>query len=160
MDHVARPTLTDGGFERVDNKLSPQVIGHRPADDLAAPGIKNDGEIEEPARRRHEGDVGNPQLVGPGRGEVPVHQVRCRSRIPVACVVVIPLRRRLAPTSPAARISRAIRLRPCLSPLARSSACTRGAPYVSRELAWIVRTRFSSAASATACAEAGRRRQA
>src|SRR6185437_14012174 len=56
MDHVARPTLTDGGFERVDNKLSPQVIGHRPADDLAAPGIKNDGEIEEPARRRHEGD--------------------------------------------------------------------------------------------------------
>ena len=41
----------------------------------------------------------------------------------------------LAPARPAARINRAMRLRPCFSPLARSSACTRGGPYVSRELA-------------------------
>src|SRR5947209_2992993 len=34
---------------------------------------------------------------------------------------------RLAPTRPASRMSRAIRLRPCLSPPARSAACTRGA---------------------------------
>src|SRR5882762_1690376 len=45
-------------------------------------------------------------------------------------VVVTPERRRLAPTSPAARISRAMRLRPCFSPPALSAACTRGAPYV------------------------------
>ena len=63
---------------------------------------------------------------------------------------------RLAPTSKACRISRAIRLRPCCSPCPRSSACTRGAPYVWRELACTVRTRFSNAASATACAEGGR----
>jgi len=45
-------------------------------------------------------------------------------------VVTIVPRRRLAPINPAARISRAMRLRPCLSPPARSSACTRGAPWV------------------------------
>ncbi len=43
-------------------------------------------------------------------------------------VVLTPVRRRLAPTKPAVRISRAIRLRPCFSPSALSSACTRGAP--------------------------------
>ena len=43
-------------------------------------------------------------------------------------VVTGPPRRWLAPTSPALRISRAMRLRPCRAPLARSSACTRGAP--------------------------------
>ena len=50
-------------------------------------------------------------------------------------VVVTPPRRRLAPTSPASRIRRAMRLHPCFSPPARSSAWMRGAPYVSRELA-------------------------
>jgi hypothetical protein len=47
-------------------------------------------------------------------------------------VVGGPPRRWQAPTSPAARIRRAIRLRPCLSPPARRSAWTRGAPYVWR----------------------------
>jgi hypothetical protein len=63
-------------------------------------------------------------------------------------VVVTPERRRLAPTSLAARISRAmrLRLRPRFSPPGLSAACTRGAPYVSRELAWTVRICFSSAA--------------
>jgi hypothetical protein len=67
--------------------------------------------------------------------------------------------RRLAPTSPAVRISRAIRLRPCFSLPAWSAACTRGASYVSRELAWIVRIRFSSTVSAMARAGGRRRRQ-
>jgi hypothetical protein len=75
-------------------------------------------------------------------------------------VVVTPERRRLAPTSPAARISRAMRLRPCFSPPALSAACTRGAPYVSRELAWTVRICFSSAVSLMACADGGRHRHA
>ena len=43
-------------------------------------------------------------------------------------VVTGPPCRWLAPTSPAWRISRAIRLRPCCSPRPCNSACTRGAP--------------------------------
>jgi len=74
-------------------------------------------------------------------------------------VVHVPLRR-LTPAMPVSRIRRAIRLRPCLSPPARSSAWTRGAPQVPREMAWMVRTRFNNAASDMARAEAGRRRQA
>ena len=40
-----------------------------------------------------------------------------------------------------------MRLRPCRSPLARSSAWTRGAPQVWREVACTVRIRRSKAAS-------------
>ena len=75
-------------------------------------------------------------------------------------VAVTPARRRLAPTGPAARIRRAIRLRPCFSPLARGSACTRGGPWVSREPAWMVRSRSISAASAWAWADGRRCRHA
>jgi hypothetical protein len=39
MDHVARPALTDCHFQRIDYQLSTQMVCHRPADDLAAPGI-------------------------------------------------------------------------------------------------------------------------
>ena len=50
-----------------------------------------------------------------------------------ASVLVAPRRHNRAAASadahdPAARISRAIRLRPCFRPPARSSACTRGTP--------------------------------
>ena len=62
----------------------------------------------------------------------------------------------LAPTSPACRISRAIRWRPCCSPRIRRSAWTRGAPKVWRELVCTVLTRCSSSASATAWLEGER----
>jgi hypothetical protein len=75
-------------------------------------------------------------------------------------VVTGPCRLRLAPTRPASRLRRAIRLRPCVSPPARSSACPRGDPWISPEVACTVRIRFGSAASAWACSDAGRRNQA
>ena len=52
---------------------------------------------------------------------------------------VQPRRRlRYTPCSPADRMSRATRLRPIRTPRPkRSSACTRGAPYVPRDARWI-----------------------
>ena len=64
--------------------------------------------------------------------------------------------RRLAPTSPAWRISRETRLRPTAVPSSLSSACTRGMPYVPRDFWWIPRMRSSSAASESARAEGER----
>ena len=75
--------------------------------------------------------------------------------------VVRPERRRQTPTSPAARISRATRLRPHRTPWpSASSAWTRGAPYVPRLPAWIIRIVAVKLASATVRADGGRARQA
>ena len=53
-------------------------------------------------------------------------------------VVRVPWRR-LTPTKPDSRISRATRLRPTWQPPATSSACTRGIPYVPCESSWMRR---------------------
>ena len=52
-------------FHRVEYQFGPQMVGHRPTDDLAAPRVQHHGEIQEPARCRHIGDVGDPELVRP-----------------------------------------------------------------------------------------------
>src|SRR6516225_6893879 len=67
-------------------------------------------------RRRFQGlDVNTERVVACG------HALRSRR-------VVMTPRRRLTPTIPAARISRAIRFLPTARPSARNSAWTRGAP--------------------------------
>src|SRR3954453_5889831 len=52
MDHVARPTLAEGHVQGVHNQLGSQMVGHRPADDPAAPDIHDDRQIEEARRGR------------------------------------------------------------------------------------------------------------
>ena len=79
MDDAVRPALTDRHLQRVQHQFGRQMVGHRPADNLAAPGIQNHCEIEKTARRRHEGDVGNPELVRPESSEIAVYQVGRRS---------------------------------------------------------------------------------
>ena len=75
MDHVSRPTLAEGHVQGVQNQLGSQMVGHRPADDPAAPDIHDDRQIEEARRGRDVGDVGDPQLVRAGGLEVAVHQI-------------------------------------------------------------------------------------
>ncbi len=81
-------------FRAWSTSVGPQVRLHRPADDSAAPGIDDDRQVQEAAPGRNVGDVSHPQLIGPIRREVPVHQVRGRAR------VLVPLRR--APLLPSA----------------------------------------------------------
>src|SRR3954453_12911444 len=52
MDHVSRPTLAEGHVQGVHNQLGSQMVGHRPADDPAAPDIHDDCRIEEARRGR------------------------------------------------------------------------------------------------------------
>jgi len=69
-------------------------------------------------------------------------------------------RRRWMPSSPAARMSRATRLREQWVPVSRSSAWTRGMPYVPRLRVWMPRITLVSSASEQARADGGRFDQA
>ena len=84
VDDVLGSALTYRRFHRVQHQLRPQVVCHRPADDLAAPGVQHDSKIQETGSRRHIRDVGNPKLIWSRRREVAIHQVRRRSSILVA----------------------------------------------------------------------------
>ena len=86
-------------------------------------------------RRRHEGDVSEPELIRAHGGEIATTRSGAGCASLSRRVVVTLFQRRLAPVNPAPRIRRAIRLRPCLLPVARSSARFLGDPHVSREVA-------------------------
>jgi hypothetical protein len=43
MDDIAGPALTDRHLQSIQHQLCAQVVCHRPANNLAAPGIKDDG---------------------------------------------------------------------------------------------------------------------
>ena len=64
MDHLARPTLAEGHVEGVENQLGSQVIGHRPADDPAAPDIHDDCQIEKARQGRDIGEILSANLSG------------------------------------------------------------------------------------------------
>src|SRR3954447_18563111 len=66
----------DGHDQGVDAQLGPEVVGHGPADDLARGHVLDRGQIQEALVGRDVGDVGQPDLVRPVRGEVPRQQVR------------------------------------------------------------------------------------
>src|SRR5690349_14629511 len=125
MDDAVRPPLADRHLQRVQHQFGPQMVGHRPADNLAAPGIQNYCEIEKTAA------VGTKVMSATqswfGRKALKSRSTRSGAGLTSLFRRVV-TRRRLAPINPPARISRAMRLRPCFSPPARSSACTRGAP--------------------------------
>jgi len=62
----------------VDDQVGLAVAGHRPADDQPAENVCDTGQVEPALDGGHVGDVGDPQLVRAGRGELAVDQVRGR----------------------------------------------------------------------------------
>ena len=50
--------------------------GDPPPDDGAGVGVDDEAGVGHPGPRRDVGEVGDPQLVRSGRGEVPLHQIR------------------------------------------------------------------------------------
>jgi hypothetical protein len=74
-DVASRTALTDRHREGIDDQLGAKMIGHRPADNLAAPGIENHCKEQESGCRRHEGDVGDPELIRAIGSEVAVHEI-------------------------------------------------------------------------------------
>src|SRR3954466_4915416 len=86
MDQAGfRPAALQGHDQRVHAQPGPQVIRHRPADDLARGQVLDRGQVQPALVRRQVGDVGQPDRVGPLGDEVAVEQVR-RDRQGVAGV--------------------------------------------------------------------------
>jgi hypothetical protein len=81
VDHVRRTALRERHVQGIEHELSPQVRCHRPADDAAAPRVENDGEVQEAGPGRDVRDVGDPELIGSGRGEVALDEVRRGPRV-------------------------------------------------------------------------------
>jgi len=156
MDHLPWPALSQGQVAGVENQRGASAGGPRPADDPAAPDIPAERPIEEPARVGTSVMSATDSWLGPAAGT----SRSTRSGAGRAClsrgVVTGPPRRRLAPTTPAARLSRALRLRPCRSPAACRSAGTRGARQVCRARIGTLLIRASSPASARTRAQGGR----
>ena len=62
-------------LERVEHQLGPHVRCELPADDLAAVAVEDEGEVDEAVPGADVGQVGDPFLVRPGRGEVTLQEV-------------------------------------------------------------------------------------
>jgi len=75
MDDVAGLPLSDRHFQRVQHEFRSQIVCHRPADDLAAPGVENNGQGEKPRRSRDVGNVRHPECVRPVGGELAVDEI-------------------------------------------------------------------------------------
>jgi hypothetical protein len=67
--------VPDGHLERVEGEVTAQGARDTPADDAPGEDVDHEGGIGEARPRRHVGDVGYPELVGPAGHEAPVHQV-------------------------------------------------------------------------------------
>ena len=78
MDHLGRPALADRHVQRVEDQLGPEMRRHRPADHPAAPGVEDDGEVQEAGPGRDVRDVGHPQPIGAVGGEGPLDEIRGR----------------------------------------------------------------------------------
>ena len=83
VDHLLRLPPYHRHGERLLDQFGPQMGLHRPAHDQAAPGVQDHGHIQ-PARLRADiGEIRHPELIRSRSREVPVHQVRCGTRLPV-----------------------------------------------------------------------------
>ena len=83
VDHLLRLPPYHRHGERLLDQFGPQMGLHRPAHDQAAPGVQDHGHVQ-PARLRADiGEIRHPELIRSRSREVPVHQVRCWTRLPV-----------------------------------------------------------------------------
>jgi hypothetical protein len=77
MDQASpRLTALQGHDQSVNAQIGFQMIGHRPADDLARRHVLDRRQVKPALAGRNGGDVGQPHLIGPIGGEVSRQQVR------------------------------------------------------------------------------------
>jgi hypothetical protein len=93
-DCVVRSPQGAGVGDRVDRELGGHPFAHRVADDPGGAGVLDRAEVELAFTGGMFGDVGQPELVGPGGGELPFDEI------------VVDRRSRLTRQSPRARVHR------------------------------------------------------
>ena len=122
-----------GHLEGVDDEVGAAVVPEGPAQYPAAVSVEDKGAVEPALAYAVLGDVRHPQPVRTIDGEVAVDQIVGPCGLGVAAGAAPPPPPRDAARL-AARISRSTRLRPQRIPMpSRSSAWTRGDPYVHRD---------------------------
>jgi len=116
------------GLQGVDDEFGAQVVGDGVAHDQPRPRIDHHRDIDPALPGGMLGDVGHPQLVRTIRIEL--RSTRSSDDTAAGARRVQPWRRRrVIPTTPAARMSRSTRLRPTRIPIPNAnSAWTRGDP--------------------------------
>ena len=77
MDHIAGTSLLQRHVQRVEHEIGLQVRLHRPPHDTSTPDIDDHRQVQEAARRRYVGDVGDPELVAAFHTEVSLNEIRC-----------------------------------------------------------------------------------
>jgi hypothetical protein len=128
VDHGAElgATAPAGHLQGVDDQLGSHVIGDRPADHDPAEHVEDRGAVDLALGGGVLGDVGDPQPIRRIGDKPALHQIVVHRRRRPGSAVFASV---TDTVRPAARISRATRLRPHASPSPRRiSACTRGAP--------------------------------
>src|SRR5438270_381178 len=78
MDQTARrlpAPVIDRLLECIEDEVSHQGRGDAPAHDAAREDVDDKRDVDKAAPRRHVREVGEPQLIGPRRGEVPVDEI-------------------------------------------------------------------------------------
>ena len=84
VDDPGGPASPERHFDRFDDQLGAEMLGHRPADDAPTVGIEHHREIEEARPRRDIGDVRDPEPIGSGGGELALDEVRRRRHLGAA----------------------------------------------------------------------------
>src|SRR5581483_5243618 len=70
--------------QRVEDEIGAHVVGELPADDHPAVDVDHESEEDRPLPAAQVGEVGTPELVRPGGGEVALHQVGPPDRLRVS----------------------------------------------------------------------------
>ncbi len=101
MNHVAAGQITppDRHLQGVEDEVGAEVVGDLPADDGSAVDVEDEGDVHPSLPGRGVGDVGQPQLVGPGRHEAAIDQIRRAKRAVVGRGGEAPSRNQRVPTA-------------------------------------------------------------
>jgi len=75
-DVGAGRSLMQSHAQRVEHERCPHMRGELPADDPPAAGVDHETEEDQALPAAQVGEVGKPQLVGAGRAELPLNEIR------------------------------------------------------------------------------------
>ena len=68
-------SVVDRLLERIEHEVGRQRRGDPPPDDAPREDVDHEGHIDEAAPGRHVGEVGDPELIRPRRGELAIDQI-------------------------------------------------------------------------------------
>jgi len=75
VENATAATGPDRHLRGVEDQIGGHCGGCPPADDAAGEDVEDEGHVDDTSEGGHVGEVGHPQLIRSGRGEIPVDQI-------------------------------------------------------------------------------------